>query len=134
MFSGVAELLRVLHEAGYILTINTSSFSRNCQPLLQNANIEKYFDFIGTAEVSKSKIEKFNLVAEKYSASKEEMLFVTDTVGDIREAAAAGIPTIAVTWGAHKAHHFKKEPQENLFGIAESVPELKKMIEDFYHE
>ena len=64
------------------------------------------FDFLGTAEISKNKVEKFKILKEKYGIREEEMLFITDTLGDLRESSEAGVPTVAVTWGAHKREHF----------------------------
>ena len=60
-----------------------------------------------------------------------DMLFVTDTLGDIREADIAGIPTVAVTWGAHDESYFNREPHENLLKIVSSVSELEGFIEAF---
>ena len=62
IFPGIKELLKSLHQKGYILALNTSAYIPNTIPILQKAEIEKLFDFIGTAEVSKNKVEKFDLI------------------------------------------------------------------------
>ena len=131
LYSGIKELLHKLHTDGYILTINTSAFERNCIPLLKSSGIESFFDFVATAEISKNKIEKFMLIKEKYSASQNETIFITDTLGDIREADVAQIPTIAVTWGAHDRTYFTREVHDNLIGICDSVDDLERQILNF---
>ena len=128
LYKGIKELLKELHKNEYILTINTSAFERNCLPLLKSVDIDNLFDFVATAEISKNKVEKFKIIEEKYSVSKDEMLFITDTLGDIREADFAEIPTIAVTWGAHDRKYFNREPHNNLIAICDSVEELGKLI------
>jgi HAD superfamily hydrolase (TIGR01509 family) len=132
LYDGVYELIKQLHTEGYILIVNTSAMERNSLPLLEKVDVFKFFDFIATGEVSKSKVEKFAIIAEKYDTEKKDMLFITDTLGDIREADTAGVPTIAVTWGAHDEIFFNREPHENLKGIVESVDKLKQFISQYF--
>lgn len=128
LYLGIRELLESLQSAGYILTINTSAFEKNCVPIIEKLGINKFFDFIATAELSKSKVEKFKIIEEKYRFPKEDIIFITDTVGDIREAGIAGIPTVAVTWGAQGRTDFTRESYKNLVGVVDSVEELKELI------
>jgi phosphoglycolate phosphatase-like HAD superfamily hydrolase len=105
---------------------------RNCLPLLEKAGIQNMFDWVASADVSKDKVEKFAMIQERYAAKKEDLLFITDTQGDIREADRAGIATIAVLWGSHDESYFNREPHENLKGIVASPAELKECISKFY--
>jgi len=128
MFVGVKNLLEDLHKLGLILILNTSAFVKTTMPLLENAAIETLFDFVATAEISKSKTEKFNLIAEKYQTNKKDILFITDSLGDVREADLANIETIAVTWGIHGREYFSLEANNNLIGVVDSVDELRESI------
>lgn len=128
MFAGTKELLEELHNLGYILVLNTSAYERNCLPLLEKSKIKELFDFVAAAEVSKSKIEKFKLIENKYNASKEDVLFITDALGDLREADESGISTIVVTWGVHDKTYFAREIHNNLMGVADTVEELRNFI------
>lgn len=130
LYAGVPAFLEDLHKTGYILTINTSASDTNCKPLLKKSDILKFFDFIATKDVSISKVEKFKIISEKYGVKPEEMIFVTDTLGDLREADEMGVPTVAVTWGAHDASYFKREPHKNLVGIVDSIDDLFKTIKN----
>lgn len=127
LFPDINRLLLTLQQAGHTLTINTSAYEQNCLPLLEKAGILKFFDFIATAELSKSKVEKFELIRKKY-LNQPESIFITDTLGDIREADEAHVPTIAVTWGAHDRSYFTREPHQNLIGIVDSLTELADLI------
>ena len=128
LYDGMLEFLENLHKQGFILALNTSSMERNCIPLLEKDGVRKFFDFLGTKEVSKSKVEKFKIIREKYTIENEEMLFITDTLGDIREADQAGVPTVAVTWGVHDRYFFSIEPHENLKKVVDTVAELEDYI------
>ena len=127
-FTGMPELIHSLKESGLILAINTSAGERNCAPLLENAEILPCFDFLATSEVGRSKVEKFKMILEKYNVTVDETIFITDTLGDVREASVVGIPTIAVTWGAHDREFFTREKYENLIGIEDTPEELKDKI------
>lgn len=128
LFTGIFELLEKLKSNGYILAINTSAVERTCLPLLRNLNVLQLFDFVGTAEISRSKVEKFSIISTRYNIAPSEMLFVTDTLGDVREAQAAGVPTVAVTWGAHDRSFFMREKNDCLVAIVDTVEELEKII------
>ncbi len=128
VFNGMSELINSLKDLGFALAINTSAGERNCSPILDKAGILSHFEFLATSEVGKSKVEKFKMILEKYKISSNETLFITDTVGDIREAANVDIPTIAVTWGSHDRDYFTREKYENLIGIVDTPEELKNKI------
>lgn len=132
LYEGIYDLVKEFHTQGYILVVNTSAIERNSFPLLDKTGVSEFFDFIATGEVSKSKVEKFAIIAEKYQVEKSDMLFVTDTLGDIREADTAHVATVAVTWGAHDETFFNREPHENLKGIVDSVSGLKQFIKEYF--
>ena len=128
LFEGMRELLNELHVAGHILAINTSAMSRNSLPLFEYSKTKELFDFFGTAETSKSKVEKFKIIEDTFKVPKEETVFITDTIGDVKEADIAGVPTIAVTWGVHKRADFIKGNFKNLVGIVDTSTELSNLL------
>lgn len=128
LFTGINDLLDDLHSKGYILVLNTNAYNKNCLPLLENLGIRNLFDFIATAEVSKDKVEKFKLIEEKYGMPGKDMLFVTDALGDVKDAAIAGMPTVAVTWGVHDRAYFKRDEHTHLIKIIDTVDELLSFI------
>jgi phosphoglycolate phosphatase-like HAD superfamily hydrolase len=70
------------------------------------------------------------MIKEKYGVDSGDMIFITDTLGDIREADHEGVPTIAVTWGIHDHEYFNREPHDNLIAIVDSVSDLKDKLID----
>lgn len=130
LFEGIEALLKDLHRLGYVLVLNTNAFDRNCLPLLEHSGIKHLFDLVASAEFSKSKTEKFKLIEEKYNADKADVLFITDALGDVKEAEAAGIPTVAVTWGVHNESFFKRKTHSNLVRILHTVKELRDFISE----
>lgn len=132
MYEGIENLLIKLHGLGYILALNTSAFSRNTLPILENSKITHLFDTVATAELSKSKMEKFEMIRDKYTVTEENVLFVTDTLGDLREADEANIPTIIVTWGAHDRSYFDREKHNNLIDMVDTPKELINSIITYF--
>lgn len=132
LFDGIKKMLEKLHQDRFIIVINTSAYDRNCLPILENTQINHLIDFAATADFSISKVDKFKLIEEKFGADNKDTLFVTDTLGDVREADIAGVPTIAVTWGAHDKTFFEREKHSNLIKIADTVGELENFIEQYW--
>ncbi len=128
LFEGIEALLKELHAKGYTLVLNTNAFEKNCLPLLERTGLKSLFDFIATAEVSKSKVEKFILIEKNYRVNKSDMLFITDALGDVRESDAAGVPVVAVTWGVHDHTFFNREKHPHLVKIVDTVEELQNFL------
>lgn len=68
-----------------------------------------YSDILGS-EFGYSKKDKitYALGSLGTAAQPEEALYIGDTVGDIKEARAAGVATAAVTWGWHSRERLSK--------------------------
>lgn len=132
MYAGMKELLRDIH-VSHTLAINTYSRPDRSIPLLEREGIAALFDLIATYDPNnpelQTKIDKFKTIAEHYGIGMEDMLFVTDSLGDVREAAKLGIPTVAVTWGMHGRHFFEREPHPHLVAIVDTPEALKQAID-----
>jgi phosphoglycolate phosphatase-like HAD superfamily hydrolase len=128
LFDGTENLLKDLHANGYLLILNTNAFDRFCLPLLEQAGIKNLIDFAATGDLSKDKVEKFKLIEEKYKTEKKDLLFVTDALGDVRDAEVAEVPTVAVTWGVHNKAFFEREKTPYLIGVVDTVEDLRSFI------
>lgn len=127
MYSGMKELVGDL-AAHAIIALNTSASNDSSIPLLEREHIDEHFALVATRDLHPSKAEKFKLIGETFKQDPKDMLFITDTLHDIREAAKVGIPTIAVTWGVHDRTFFNREPHSHLVAIVDTPEELAKVI------
>lgn len=108
---GMSEIIAKLAKE-YILVIISSSTQKAIKAYLQKYNLSKYFKEILGKETHTSKVEKFNIILDKYKIEADETLIITDTVGDIKEANEVGIKSLGVIWGLHNGTKLKEaEPQ-----------------------
>lgn len=114
----------------YDLFIISSSPERSIEKFLKLANISKYFEKALGYYTHQSKVEKFKMIFREYKLEPEECIFVTDTLGDLREAKKVVVPTIAVTWGYHGKTRLKKGSPNVMIhdfeDLKEAVEKLKR--------
>lgn len=128
LFPGMREVIESLsHE--YILIIVSSTITSPIQGFLEKHHIGRYFSEVMGADVHTNKHEKIKMIFEKYGTSASECVFITDTLGDMREAKLAGVSAIGVSWGFH--------PRETLaedkpFRIVEQPTDIKPAIADYF--
>lgn len=109
----------------YQLLIISSTVDENVRYFLSLGGWQKYFQNIFGATTQKSKIKKFQMMFKQYHLQPKECLFVTDTIGDIKEANKVGIDSVAVTWGYHKE---KLLSTQKPYAIVNNPEELLKII------
>ncbi|MFA5933652.1 MAG: HAD hydrolase-like protein [Candidatus Paceibacterota bacterium] len=112
----------------YTLCIVTSALEEIIKPFLKKEGLLELFSDVLGKEVHKSKVVKLKHLLEKYAVASENALYVTDTLGDIREAREAGIGSIGVTWGLHE---YEVLIIGNPLSISESVKDLEQKINFF---
>ncbi len=112
----------------YLLFIVSSSEDENIKNYLKLDDLDKYFKQILGAATHRSKVEKFKLIFSKYNLKPEECLFITDTTGDIKEAKAVGLPTVAVTWGYHKRELLETAGADWVVDTPEKLRNLLKKL------
>lgn len=98
IFPGMKEVI----EAGAkdcTLVIVSSTNTDLIKKFLSLHHIDHYFTEIMGNDVHKSKIAKIEMALDKYRIDANDCLFITDTLGDIKEAHHMKVPTVAVTWG-----------------------------------
>lgn len=83
------------------LFIISSGHYVNIKIFLEKERMQDCFKEVLGVEFHKSKVFKFNHLFEKYNLDVDDVLFVTDTSGDVFEAKEVGVKSIAVTWGFH---------------------------------
>jgi HAD superfamily hydrolase (TIGR01509 family) len=127
-FKGAKESITYFKQS-FDLFIVSSAPTQNIIEHLSHINAQNDFKEILGGDFERSKKKKFEYLIQKYNLKKENIIFITDTLGDILEANAVGIKTIGVTWGVH----FKETlNQGKPFAIVESFEELKERIEKYF--
>jgi HAD superfamily hydrolase (TIGR01549 family) len=98
IFEGMEEVVKKL-AASHTLIIVSSTISDLIKEYLKSHQLDNYFTEVMGNDIHKSKITKIEMALSKYGMSEDDCLFITDTLGDIKEAHHVGIKAIAVTWG-----------------------------------
>ncbi len=105
VFPNMKEVVQTLAKE-FRLIIVSSTVTDLILKYLKLHDLDHCFTEIMGNDVHTSKIKKIEAALDKYGIPPTECFFVTDTLGDIKEAHHVGIETIAVTWGY--------QPKENL--------------------
>ena len=125
---GISELIKDFSEI-YVLIIISSTISHAISDFLDENNLRKYFKEILGADIDKSKINKICGVLNKYPISSSDIIFITDSLGDIKEARECGVKSIAVTWGYHpKETLIKGEP----YKIVDQPLDIKEAVDIYF--
>ena len=97
------DLRAVIEELGqhFPLAIISSNSADTIRTYLKRSGVQRSFRHILGHEEHASKVAKFELLCSLYKVCPSDCFFVTDTLGDIREATVVGMPCIGVTWGFH---------------------------------
>ncbi|MEI6352533.1 MAG: HAD family hydrolase [Candidatus Nomurabacteria bacterium] len=130
-WQGVKELMQELKDKNILISLLSLTRSGNTDPLLEKHDFKKYFSDIifGDNVLGKiSKVENFEYLLKKNNLVADEVVFVTDTLSDVREANSVGIDTIAVTYGQHNREFFEREKNQNVLFIVDSVSELSEKL------
>jgi phosphoglycolate phosphatase len=103
LFRGAAELLSGLREGGHTLAIATGKSRAGLARALDNTGLRPLFSSSRCADQCAPKPAPdmlFELMDELGTATANTLM-VGDTVHDLQMAAAAGVPAVAVSYGAH---------------------------------
>ena len=110
VFPGVRAVLPQL-AVNYRLFVVSSSLSSTITKVLEQCSLADCFSGIYGMENERSKVKKIHTILAAAGKHPRESLFITDTLGDVREARTAGVDAIAVTWGFMTASVFcRSEP------------------------
>ena len=99
-YDGLIPVLEALQK-DHLLAVISSNGYRTIRTILERFGFAPYFREILGADFRFSKKEKIAYALEKYGIPGERAFYIGDTRGDILEARAAGVRSVAVTWGWH---------------------------------
>lgn len=127
-FDGIPAVLKQLHES-YRFIIVTSGHRKFIEPFLSAHGLLGLFEDILDVDVHTHKTKKIEMIFNKYGITASDCVFVTDTLGDLREAAHHSMGTIACSWGFHSHETLS---QGLPFRIVDSPKEIPDAVGDYF--
>ncbi len=125
---GIPELIRRLGEH-HTQVIVSSTPTEAISSYLGQYDLDQYFDSVWGSDKGTKKSDKIQRALNQYDTAPHTTVLITDTLGDMREAAAVGVPTIGVTWG----YQYRDTLQQgDPLDIADSVSVLSEAIDQFF--
>ncbi len=125
---GIKKALRELNEK-YILVIVSSAINSPITEYLEKYGLLKYFSKVFGADMHESKVEKIKIVFKEYGAAPEDCLFITDTLGDMREAHKTGVRALGISWGYHLP---EKLQNGNTVAIAKKPADILTEVKKYF--
>ncbi|MFP4402664.1 MAG: methionine--tRNA ligase [Candidatus Nanoarchaeia archaeon] len=112
----------------YQLFCVTSNIKKNIELIIKNSKLnDDIFENILCGEFNSCKEQKIrHILKEEYNLNQDEVVFVTDTLGDLKEANRAGVRTIAVDFGFHEKKRLK---QGAPYTIVSSFKQIRREID-----
>ena len=103
LYPGIAELLRTLQQAGYVLIVATSKPEEFTHTILRHFQLDSYFSFVGGNTLDERRPTKAAVIAyirERFpDITGENTLMIGDRCYDIEGAHACGLPAVGVLYG-----------------------------------
>jgi len=108
-FPGVISTLQYLHKAGYLMAVATGKSRAGLDRELAESGLECLFNASRCADETRSKPDPLMIaqLLEQLQVKPEDAVMVGDTEFDMQMAVNAGVPRIAVSYGAHEASRLK---------------------------
>lgn len=122
---GMVELLKELKTSGHQMVVISSTMDGILEDFLNEHGIRDCFNAIYGSTYHKDKVYKIERALEQEVRSPQEALFITDTLGDMRDATECHVAAVGVSWGYQPVETLK---QGNPIAIAETVDDLRSII------
>jgi phosphoglycolate phosphatase len=125
---GVVETLTLLRRRGLVLATLTNSGRAPSDWLLKKHDLLRYFDHTFTRDdvpFMKPRPESLTFAVSEMGVEKEDVLFVGDSVVDVRAARAAGVRMASITSGRYSAERLRGEGSDL---IVESLAEVVDLV------
>lgn len=123
-YPGLAPVLEALHRDRTLAVVSSNGL-RTISGMLGRYGLASYFDKILGSDFHFSKTEKIAHAMATYGVPRERTFYIGDTVGDVREAKAAGVVAVAVTWGWHDRERLVAAGPDLIVDTPEGLLSLK---------
>ena len=122
----VIEMLKRL-SSKFKLFIISSNWETTLNSFLKKYKITNLFSEVLGRETESKKDIKFKMLFDKYRLKPGEIIFITDTLGDVLESKKVGVKSIAIDFGFHERTRLEKGKP---WKIASSFKEVEKLIKE----
>ena len=95
---GVVNTIKKLHK-NYRMAIVSSTLSSPIEAYLTKHDLMCHFDKVYGSNIHKSKVVKIKIALADLGLNENDCIFITDTLGDMREAQKVGVKSLGVSWG-----------------------------------
>ncbi len=123
--SAVAEQVQKIGKSFVV----SSGCEKNIRDFFENNDICTNMCSIYGVETNPSKEKKLEKILRESNVEAKNAIFITDTLGDIREANKVGIASIAVTWGFQRVETLE---QGVPFGFARTPMQIIDLIQNYF--
>lgn len=127
LFSGISELIEILHASGFQLAVATGKSRKGLDRAFANSGLGPFFSASRCADecFSKPHPQMLEELMDEFLVTKEKTLMIGDTTHDMQMAVNAGVAGLAVCYGAH--------PEESLLDMkplacVRNVTELERWL------
>jgi phosphoglycolate phosphatase len=107
------------------LIVISSNDSPTIQEALRLYHFNGIFQEILGSDFKFSKKEKILYAVKKYSVASNDIYYIGDTTGDIKEGKQAGVKTVGVTWGWHSKEKMAAAKPDYLFDTPQELLQLR---------
>jgi len=126
-YPGVAEGLRVVHEAGLSVAIVTNKQERFAKALLHRLDLAGWVDLVvggDTCERRKPDPQPLLFACSSLQIAPDAALMVGDSVNDVKAARAASIPVVCVPYGYNEGNDPRSLDCDALLDTLADLPPL----------
>ncbi|MFA5323683.1 MAG: HAD family hydrolase [Smithella sp.] len=113
-FPDVAPVIEELHKKHCLVVVSSNDYA-SIKEALDYFNYDDYFRDILGSDFMFSKKEKIIYAAKKYNIALQDIYYIGDTTGDIKEGKQAGVKTVGVTWGWHSKEKMAAAQPDYLY-------------------
>ncbi|HDQ03477.1 MAG TPA: HAD family hydrolase [Deltaproteobacteria bacterium] len=111
---GVVPIVEELHK-NHCLIVISSNETASIREALELFKYDGYFKEILGSDFMLSKKDKILYAIKKYQLSPDDIYYIGDTTGDIKEGKQAGVKTVGITWGWHSKEKMVSAKPDYLF-------------------
>ena len=127
IFDGMGEVLRKLAES-HELAVVTGSTGGIVRAFLVEHGLEGCVRAVYGLDMPGSKVEKILRAKGQFAAEGEAVFMVGDSCSDIRAAKAAGIKSIAVSWGHQSVGKLVGAAPDHVIYLPEELIEITESV------